>query len=71
MRKKHRGPGITVNPDSPNQDSPYTTTVNKFKRLLDRATDGIPLREFNPLVVKPHPRQAEIDAFNAIPSRYS
>ncbi len=57
-----RGPGITVN-------AQFTSTVNHFKQSMAGVSEGLPVREFKPLVVKPHPRQDEIDAFKAIPSR--
>ena len=68
MRSKHRGPGITISAASPNDRDPFTSKLNKFKQ----ATTGEPVQpatvEWRPLQAKPHPRQAEIDAFNSIPS---
>ena len=63
MKKAHgKGQGISINA------SGGTSLTNEWKMKLSAAAEGLPVREFVPLKVKPHPRQVEIDAFNAIPS---
>jgi hypothetical protein len=51
------------------KQSEFTSQVNKWKAGFD-TTEPAPAPTFKPLVVKPHPRQADIDAFKAIPSRF-
>ncbi len=64
MSKAHgKGEGINIT-------SEFQTHVNTWKQGFTDETP-LPAPEFKPLAVKPHPRQAEIDAFKAIPSRYA
>ena len=61
MKAHGKGLGISLN----------TSQVNKWKQLLATASDGLPRSEFKPLKVKPHPRQAEIDLYKSLPSRFA
>ena len=49
----------------------FISKMNEFKMLISAAAEGLPPREFKPLTVKPHPRQAEMDAYRQIPSGYA
>ncbi|MDA8260248.1 MAG: hypothetical protein M0Z99_32220 [Betaproteobacteria bacterium] len=58
-------------PKSPNAGG--TSFLNQFKHGLASVSEGLPAPEFKPLRSYPatnHPRQAEIDAFRDLPSRY-
>ena len=48
-------------------DRKFTSLVNKWKQELAIAKPP-PIPEFRPLVVKAHPRQAELDAWRNLPS---
>lgn len=61
MKAHGKGQGLDIN-------DKFTNNVNKFKQVLSHVSDGVPAREFVPLKVKPHPRQADMDAIRAIPS---
>lgn len=65
MKTHGKGQGISVN------GSGGTSHLNEWKMKMAAAAEGLPVREFKPLVVKPHPQQDRIDQFNAIPSRYA
>lgn len=60
MKAHGKGVGISIN-------SEFISTLNNFKQAFN-STPPAPVREFKQLVVKPHPRQAEMEAFRAIPS---
>lgn len=62
MKRAGKGKGISINGG--------TSRVNDWKINL-AATPPIAPREFKPLKAKPHPRQAEMDANRAIPSRFA
>lgn len=49
----------------------FISKVNDWKMKLMHASDGIPRREFKPLQVKEHPRQAQMDQYRKLPSRYA
>lgn len=62
MKRSGKGQGINMNGGG-------TSTINSWKMLLGAEREPPPLREFKPLVVKSHPRQAEMDAYSAMKSR--
>ena len=68
IRNRGKGRGISIN--EPNMGG--TSDVNAFKMRIEAQTLAPPpVREFRPLKVQIHPRQAEMLAYAEIPSRYA
>ena len=67
MKPHGKGMGIDIT-------SEFTSEINRFKHdFLADVSKGMAPREFKPLKSWPatnHPRQSEIDAFRAVPSKF-
>jgi len=61
MKKTGKGLGITF--------AGGVSNVNLWKGEMTKVSEGLPQREFRPLVVKPHRRAADMQAYAAMPSR--
>jgi hypothetical protein len=60
MKITRKGVGISI----------HTSQVNNWKSGLANVSEGLPIVEFKPYKPPVHPRQDDMKAYAAIPSRF-